>query len=123
MVDITYHKEKKFVIIKLTGLLNREMILDAFDQAVSNDQYEPGMGRLWDFSEADLSGLDANTIRAMTKHPQKYPDGIGDVKVAFVTHRDLEFGLTNMFRLTSDAATPINLFRSIEAAQSWLCSN
>ena len=119
-MNIKWYKEKNFVHIRLTGPVDREMILNAFDQAVSSDQHEPGMGRLWDFRDVDLSGLKSDTIRGMTKHTQRYQAGINDVKVAFLTQRDLEYGLTNMFKFASEAATPIKLFRSFEEAEKWL---
>ena len=121
-MEITWNKDKNIVCIRLTGILDKEMILNAFDQAVSDHRYVSGMGRLWDFRDADLSSISSSTIRAMTRHPQKYPNGIGNVKVAFVTSRDLEYGLTNVFKFSSEAATPINLYRSIEEAEAWLSS-
>ncbi len=120
MMNIKWYKEKNFVHIRLTGPVDREMLLNAFDQAISGDQHEPGMGRLWDFRDVDLSGLKSDTIRGLTKYTQKHPAGINDVKVAFLTESDLEYGLTNMFKFASEAATSIRLFRSFEDAESWL---
>ena len=38
---------------------------------------------------------------------------INDVKVAFVTGKDLEYGLSRMFEMSSKAMTPIRVFRTM----------
>lgn len=78
------------------------------------------MGRLWDFRNADLSSLDAKTIVAMAQYSLKFSSGINDVKVAFVTNSDLVYGLSRMFELSSEAKTPIEVFRSVSKAEKWM---
>lgn len=112
---------KNIAYIKLSGLLSTKEILNAFDLAVSSDQYREGMGRLWDFQDADLSSLDTNTIIEMAKYSTKFPAGISDVKVAFVTSRPLEYGLTRMFEaFSTEAKTKINIFKKIDEAEKWM---
>lgn len=120
-MKLKYFKDKKYCIIKLKGLLTKEIILHAFDASVSHINYEMGMGRLWDFTEADLSKLDSNTIQSMAQHSQKFAPGINDVKVAFVVKRDLEYGLTKMFEAFSyKAKVNIQIFRSLQEAGEWI---
>lgn len=71
--------------IRLSGLLNKKVILSAFDLTVTDKRYKNGMGRLWDFRDADLSSLDAKTINEIAQYSLRFPPGINDVKVAFVT--------------------------------------
>jgi hypothetical protein len=77
------------------------------------------MGRLWDFREADLSSLTTDTVKQMAQYSLKFPPGINDVKVAFVTIRPLEYGLSRMFEMASCAKTPISVFELIEEAENW----
>jgi len=78
------------------------------------------MGRLWDFRDADLSTLDYSTINDMAQYSLKFPPGINDVKVAFVTSRNVEYGLSRMFELSSESKTPIAVFRTMDEAEKWM---
>ena len=111
---------KNIAYIKITGSVSSKDILEAFDVAVSSEEYKKGMGRLWDFTEADLSAIDSDTIREMAQYSLSFPPGINDVKVAFVTERPLEFGLSRMFQRSSHAKTPIGVFRKMEEAEKWM---
>ena len=120
-MELKVNSDKNYCTIKLTGLLTRDMILHAFDASVSHIHHISGMGRLWDFTEADLSLLNSNTIQAMAHYSLKFPKGINDVKVAFAVTRDLEYGLTKIFEaFSAKAKTNIEIFRSLEEAQEWV---
>ena len=92
-MDLQIDEEKNIAYIKLSGLLSKKVILSAFDLTVSDKRYKNGMGRLWDFRDAELSSLDSETITEMAQYSLRFPQGINDVKVAFVTNKDLEYGL------------------------------
>lgn len=120
-MELTVDETKGIAYIRLSGLLSEEVILSAFDAAVADERYRSGMGRLWDFREADLSALDTLTIVAMAKHSTRFSAGINDVKVSFVVGRDLEYGLTRMFQAFSgDAETDVAVFLSMEEAEAWM---
>ena len=117
---ITIDEEKNIAHIQLSGRLNKEIILRAFDSSVADKRYKKGMSRLWDFRYADLSAMSHETIAEMAQYSLRFPPGIRDVKVAFLTSTDLEYGLSRMFELVSIAETPIHVFRSLEEAENWL---
>ena len=119
-MDLRIDEEKNIAYIKLSGLLSKKVVLSAFDLTVSDERYKNGMGRLWDFRDADLSSLDTNTINAMAQYSLRFPPGINDVKVAFVTDRDIEYGLSRMFEISSKAMTPIQVFRAMDEAEKWM---
>ena len=119
-MELRIDEEKNIAFIKLSGRLSKKSILDAFDSAISNAKYKSGMGRLWDFRDADLSSLETETIVAMAQYSLKFSSGVNDVKVAFVTNRELEFGLSRMFEMSSKAKTPIEVFRSLAEAEQWM---
>ena len=78
------------------------------------------MGRLWDFRDANLSSLQSETVFEMAQYSTKFSPGINDVKVAFVTSRDFEYGLSRMFEMSSNSKTPISVFRAIDEAEKWM---
>lgn len=119
-MDLRIDEEKNIAYIKLSGLLSKKVILNAFDLTVSDKRYKNGMGRLWDFRDAELSSLDSETITEMAQYSLRFPQGINDVKVAFVTSKDLEYGLSRMFEMSSKAMTPIRVFRAMDEAEKWM---
>ena len=119
-MELKVDKTKNIAHIKLTGSLDSKEILDAFDTVVADKKYKKGMGRLWDFREADLSSLTTDTVKQMAQYSLKFPQGINDVKVAFVTSRPLEYGLSRMFEMASRAKTPIGVFKTMDEALKWM---
>ncbi len=119
-MDLRTDKEKNIAYIKLSGQLSKKAILRAFDLAVADIRYRDGMGRLWDFRDADLSSLKSETVFEMAQYSLNFPSGINDVKVAFLVSRDFEYGLSRMFELSSNSKTPINVFRTMDEAEKWM---
>jgi hypothetical protein len=120
-MDLRTDHAKNIAYIRLTGLLNREVILDAFDATVSDKRYRKGMNRLWDFRDADLSSMDSSTIAEMAMYSTKFPAGINDVKVVFVVNREMEYGLSRMFEAYSmDGMTTVSVFYTMDDAEAWL---
>ena len=66
-MDLRTCEAKSIAYIRLTGPLNREIILEAFDAAVMDKRYRKGMGRLWDFRDANLSSLDSFQVEEIAK--------------------------------------------------------
>jgi hypothetical protein len=121
-VDLRIDETKNIAYIKITGKVRSKDILDAFDLAVSSEKYKKGMGRLWDFTEIDLSSLGSNVIPSMAQYSLNFPEGIRDVKVAFVVSVSFEYGLTRMFQTYSDmyAKSQVMVFDTVEKAEEWM---
>ena len=121
-MELQIDQEKNIAYIKIIGPVSSKDILDAFDIAVSDEKYKKGMGRLWDFTEIDLSSIDSSAIPSMAKYSLSFPPGICDVKVAFVVTKTMEYGLTRMFQTHSelDAKTKVNIFSTIDEAEKWM---
>ena len=80
------------------------------------------MGRLWDFTEIDLTSLESNIIPAMAQYSLQFPVGIRDVKVAFAVKKPMEYGLARMFQTYSDmyAKSQVMVFDTIIEAEEWM---
>jgi hypothetical protein len=125
VMDLRIDETKNIAYIKIEGKVSSKDILDAFDLAVSSEKYKKGMGRLWDFSEIDLTKLDSNVIPEMAQYSLKFPEGIRDVKVAFVVRKSFEYGLTRMFQTYSEmyAKSQVRIFDRIDKAEMWMMEN
>jgi len=121
-MELKIDQEKNIAYIKIIGPASSEEILEAFDIAVSDEKYKKGMGRLWDFTEIDLSSLESSAIPDMAKHSLKFPPGICDFKVAFAVTKTMEYGLTRMFQIHSatHAKTKLMIFNTIDEAEKWM---
>jgi hypothetical protein len=121
-MELRIDETKNIAYIKVTGKVSSKDILDAFDGAVSSEKYKKGMGRLWDFSQIDLTALESDIIPKMAKYSLKFPEGIKDVKVAFVVRKSLEYGLTRMFQIYSGmyAESQVMIFDTIDKAEAWM---
>ena len=121
-MELKIDSEKNIAYIKIIGSASSIEILEALDNTVSDEKYKKGMGRLWDFTEIDLSDLESTAIPMMAKYSLKFPPGICDVKVAFVVTKTMEYGLTRMFQVHSamEAKTKIMIFNTIDEAEKWM---
>lgn len=119
-MGISFDTDRNLALIVLSGALTRDLILETLDATVADSRYRPGMARLWDFREADVSSLTAEAILGMAQYSLRFPPGINDVKVAFVADSDVVFGLARMFELRSEAKTPIRVFRDLNEAHAWI---
>ncbi|CAB5081853.1 hypothetical protein D3OALGB2SA_662 [Olavius algarvensis associated proteobacterium Delta 3] len=117
-----YDEIKNIAYIKMTGKVDSKDILDALDRAVSSEKYKSGMGRLWDFTEIDLTSLASEVIAEMAQYSLQFPPGVRDVKVAFAVTKPLEYGLTHMFQAYSDvyAASHVMVFDTVHKAEAWM---
>ncbi|MFH2066477.1 MAG: hypothetical protein ABIK15_14850 [Pseudomonadota bacterium] len=120
-MELRIDERKNIAYIKLSGLLNKRKILEAFEEVVADQDYRKGMGRLWDFMDADLSLLNAEIVESIAGYSIQYPDGINDVKVAFVAYRPSDYRIARMFEaLSINANTEIAVFQNLEDAERWM---
>jgi len=81
-----------------------------------------GAGAVWDFrnSQFDLSAVEIREVAAfvLENQPENPP-----ARMAFVTDRDLDFGLARMFEVfRSDSRTALQVFRDFDEALDWAAS-
>ena len=121
-MELRIDEGKNIAYIKMTGTVSSNAILNAFDIAVSDEKYKKGMGRLWDFTDIDLSSLDSDDIPKMAQHSLSFSPGINDVKVAFVVTKTMEYGLARMFQIYSDlhAKTQVRVFDTTDKTEKWI---
>ena len=120
-MDIVIDQEKNIAYIKLSGILSENLIKEAFNKTVYDKQYKKGIGRLWDFRKADLSGFNTEMIARMANYPTQFDEDIESVRVAFVMGRSLEYGLGRMFEAFSvNVKNEIKVFYEMDEAEKWM---
>jgi hypothetical protein len=117
-VSIRIEPETGMAIASCSGILRTG---DARDHAVAVWQTPGWSGDaiLWDFRDAqfDLSSSDVRDIALfiLERQPQKPP-----ARVAFVTPRDVDFGLARVFgAFREDSRSEFRVFRDYDEALCW----
>ena len=100
--EIRMDGAKNIAYIKIIGKVRAQEVLGAFDTAVSAENYRKGMGRLWDFSEIDLSSLDPDIIPKMTKHSLSFPEGIRATRIASLVQEKFDVDSTTFMTVTTN---------------------
>jgi hypothetical protein len=117
-ISIRIEPESGSAIASCSGVLRLE---DARQAAVALWE-TPGWGgrsAVWDFREAkfDLSASSVRQIAQFILHHQPEPP---PAKVAFVTPRDVDFGMARMFEVfREDSGTAFRVFRDYAEAIVW----
>jgi hypothetical protein len=80
---------------------------------------------LWDLREADSSGLSSENVKQIAEVLNDYGGAREGVQTAIVTPVNVTYGLSRMLISYLDSKephlyVPMNVFSSLEAAQSWL---
>lgn len=74
---------------------------------------------VWDFREAQLD-FSAADVHALAQFILRHQPATPPAATAFVTQRNLDFGLVRMFEVfREDAATAFHVFRDCDEAISW----
>ena len=77
---------------------------------------------LWDLRDARV-GLDAPEVREIAQFVLQNQPTAPPPRVAFVTDRDVDFGLARMFEgFRENPATTVRVFRNFDEALSWTTS-
>ena len=116
----TTQREASLTILAVKGVLTSQEIIGALAEFYEHDA-TPHL--LWDFSEADLSGITSahmEQIIAVSKSKAHIrPDG----RTALVVQKDLSFGLSRMYETLADISQhPVayRVFRDKDEAVAWL---
>ena len=88
------------------------------DKLRNDPAFDPSFSQLADFTKVTQVDLSTNAIHHLA---ERNPFGIGS-KRAFVTPKDMMYGLARMFQiLTDNHLDELMIFRDIQEARKYLC--
>ncbi len=121
-VELCFKPQKNLIWIKCSGVLQVEKLLKACDNALEDPQYQKGMGRIWDVTDADLSQITTEQVAEVTSYLSARSDDVNYVRVAVVANSPLGFGLARVFATVSEqtAKNEVMPFRTIQEAEAWV---
>jgi hypothetical protein len=118
----SFHPEENLVVSVWTGIVPDAEAVEAYDALYSHEQWTPGMDELADLSEADLSKISTDGLRAIAKLVRAAMKGSGkEFRSAIIAPDDLGFALIRMYGLINEESKEdANVFRTPAEACSFL---
>lgn len=102
------------------GTIRLKDLIDVVDYEVEHPGIAPGMKGLVDFSDATTK-LSHNDVRQVVAYMGVHIDTFRDFKMAIVTPRDNDHGLSRMYQMvSSDMPVKTMVFDDRDAAMTWL---
>jgi hypothetical protein len=125
-VDSTINADLHLLEHSCHGTLRVQDIIMAFDAGMSLPGFERGMPVLWDLRDAKIE-IDASPeeMQALVTHVglKRGNRGTG-YRLAVVAQDTVLIMLADIFKaLSSPLSFQVKVFRDIDEARSWICSN
>ncbi len=117
-ISIRIEAETGVAIATASGLLGGDTAREAAAQLWSSRDW-PGTAALWDFRAAEFDVSSAE-IRLLARYVLDHQPDPAPAKMAFVTARDVDFGMARMFEVfRQDPGTAFRVFRDYDEAIAW----
>jgi hypothetical protein len=121
-IKIEIDKARDLTIHIITGKTSPEEIISTLESFYNN----PTKHLLWDFSQADVSGITGDDLKHILSVADKYANRRPQGKTAILATSDLPFGLGRQYSILGNLhESPVHIepFRSYDMAIKWLLGN
>ena len=121
-VTIRIDEAQRLATVILTGRATAHGVVRAIRDLTSHPQYRPGIPKLWDARQADLSKLTRAEFRSIARAGRVSELSTLGIRVAVLVTRPVDFGIARMFELSEgyDLLDALRVFRDPDAAIAWL---
>ena len=110
------------VVVRVAGKVTVDEVVANRVALLSDPRMHPGMNALWDYTEADGSGLSADDIRLLADDAKRFAS-VGLRAIAIAATKPLTFGLVRMFEAHTTVhgiAEHVTVVETVAAAEEWL---
>lgn len=113
---------RNFISVRGSGSFSTASFEEMIRGIQSDEQWQPSMDCLIDFSILDLTKTTSSDIKMAVEIHKKYDFRIGRCRIAVVFGREADFGLGRMYEtfLGSDVLSTVKSFRTADEARQWL---
>lgn len=119
--EVSFDESKNYVLTRFKGSIYYDEILAVFDEIIHSTEHKTGMGRIWDFTYADLKNINYDAAWMISNYSKEFPNVIYEAKVAFVSENRLNHQYANLFKLLAlKKQSEINVFASLQEAVEWI---
>ena len=120
MIRTTINEARQLTIFECIGKAVPEEILATIASVYEG---EPTLHQLWDFTEATVHHIPAETIREFVKSVSERMHRREGGKSALVSSEDIGFGLARVYSAVAeinDLKIEVGAFRTVEEALAWI---
>lgn len=122
--EVTIHidEEQRLATVTLAGRITAHGIVRAIESLNAHPQYRPGIPKLWDARNGDLSKLTRAEFRSIARAGRLSGLPKRGSRVAVLVTKTVDFGIARMFELSEgyDRVDAMRVFRDHAAAIAWL---
>jgi hypothetical protein len=113
---------RNLISVRASGKFSAASFEEMIRDIQSNEQWQPSMDRLIDFSLLDLTETTYDDIKITAEIHKKYDSRIGRCRIAVVFGRESDLGLGRMYEtlLGSDVLSTVKSFLTADEARHWL---
>jgi hypothetical protein len=122
VVDFTVEYVDGIFICAASGRAESGDAVEVIETMMSHPEWRPGMPRCYDISNLDSGLLSVDELRKISGFASIHKKELGGGKIAMVTSRDLEYGLSRMLSVfvSQLGKSQLEVFRTREEAIDWL---
>jgi len=105
----------------VSGILTADNVIDTAARAYPDS---PQL-IIWDLTNATMANMEMSDMKRIAVHLKKFGKNRANGKTAFVSQRNIDFGLFRMYIAYAELeGTPVtfSVFRTLKDAQKWLFS-
>ena len=117
----TINTEHKIVIFKASGAFTAEILFNCLKDVISSTDFQPGFNHLVDLREVSSFPATTADMHQRVNLDKDIEEQLGKCKIALVSSNELVFGMSRMYEMLMDNATPeVRSFRHINETVQWL---
>ena len=107
---------------KVKGVFSLNDLKSLIQQMVSDNNWKPGLNRLFDCRDMDAKALDINTMFNIGKIQQEYKEKIGRGKLAILVKNAGDYGAGISYKdiVNDKAGSKVLVFLNYDKALEWL---
>jgi len=120
-MSVDYEPEGDFWRVTLEGPLCFMTFWDVWQVILQHPRFHPGASVLWDLRSADTGRVDRTAMNRLVRWVEGEVDLRRGARVAFVTSRDVDFGVARMYEMrVSSLPMEVCVFRAMPDAERWM---
>ncbi|MCW8934518.1 MAG: hypothetical protein OQK98_07320 [Gammaproteobacteria bacterium] len=123
-IKLEYNENLKYLLITAKGNPTVKEADIIMDEMCNSDVFRPDVNSLLDTRELLFDHIDIEYIQSFVTVRKKFNEARGCAKVAILSNSKLAAPLIKLFTILSrDLNQKIQVFRTVEEAELWLCED
>ena len=122
-ITFSPNQQEGHYLNKLTGGVTDVELLNSYKNHYEDDKWIPSLNELVDLSEADMTKITSDGLRALSVYIKNLfvERGISDYHTSVYAPGNVQFGIARIYdAMTEDSPEIVRVFRQLSDATLWL---